>query len=396
MQAQILKTPISWVANVRQTRTKTITLKDAVEAIIGQKNAEAIAEIRRLQGEGKTADAQKLKKGLPAIMFAGTFSRRNCAGLIQHSGLLVLDFDDCRVDLKETLADDPHAVLCFVSPSGTGLKLVIRIEPAANAAEHGESFDVAKTYFRERYRVEADPTGRDVSRLCFASHDPEALFQDTGDVLHRPYRPHMTTHDLIDNTCNVLGDVVVPRLPTHTVEEILERTQPTQPGQRHKQLFNLARGLFFECGLANEPLPALKKIVRRWFDMATPKIGTQAFSESWSDFVHAWPRVRSPLATNALAAAWDAVQAGELPTIAKDYDEPKIQRFIGLCWHLGKDSESFYLSTHKAGTLLDVKPMQIWRWLRMLQADQILTLVKTGTQTLATTYRWAGPRPKQH
>jgi hypothetical protein len=191
MQAQILKTPIAWVANVQQTQTRTITLKDAFEEITGPKNAPAIAEIQRLQAEGKTADAKKLKKKLPAIMFTGTFSRRNCAGLVQHSGLMVLDFDDCGVGLKETLAADPHAVLCFVSPRGTGLKLVIRIEPAADAAEHGESFDAAKAYFRERYRVEADPSGRDVSRLCFVSHDPEAIFQDAGEVLHRPYRQYM-------------------------------------------------------------------------------------------------------------------------------------------------------------------------------------------------------------
>jgi hypothetical protein len=184
------------------------------------------------------------------------------------------------------------------------------------------------------------------------------------------------------------GEGVFPRTATHTVEQIIETTQPTQPGQRHRQLFNLARGLAFECALADEPMPELKKIVRRWFDMAKPKIGTQAFSESWSDFVHAWPRVKSPLATNTLATAWDAVQSGELPAIAEEYDEPKIQRLVGLCWHLGKGRESFFLSTHKAGPLLDVKPMQVLRWLRMLQADEHLQLVKTGNQNTSNTYRW--------
>jgi len=68
---------------------------------------------------------------------------------------------------------------------------------------------------------------------------------------------------------------------------ILKQTQPTQPGQRHRKLFDLARGLRFEGGLADAPMPELKKIVKRWYVMARPHIGTQEFTESWSDFVHA-------------------------------------------------------------------------------------------------------------
>jgi len=388
MTAKILETALSAVRNVTQTRTHALTLQDAVNAITGQKHAPVIAEIRRLQeSEGKKT-ADELKKKLPAISFAGTFSKRNNKSLIQHSGLMCLDFDDCGVGLKETLAADPHAVLCFVSPRGTGLKLVIRIEPAADAEEHGASFDVAKVYFRDKYGIEADPSGRDVCRLCFVSHDPGAVFQDAGEMLQRPYRQHSPYMTIQDNTSKGEGGNVAAGVPTHTVEQIIEMTQPTQPGQRHRQLFNLARGLSFECALANTPLPDLKKIVQHWFDMAKPKIGTQAFSESWSDFVHAWPRVNSPLATNSLAAAWDAVQAGELPPIAEEYDAPKIKQLIGLCYHLGRDRDSFYLSTHKAGVLFNVKPMQVLRWLRMLQADMVLALVKTGNETRASTYKW--------
>lgn len=397
MTTKILETALSAVKGVKSNRPHTLTLREAIDSITGQKHAPVIAEIQRLQNAGQTEAAKNLKvQSLPAIMFAGTFSRRNCAGLIQHSGLMVLDFDDCGTELKETLAADPHAVLCFVSPRGTGLKLVIRIEPAADAGEHGESFDVAKVYFRDKYGIEADPSGRDVCRLCFFSHDPTAIFQDAGEVLHRPHRPHMTiqtTHDNKDNTSNVLKPDVAPRAPTHSVEEIISMTQPSQPGQRHRQIFNLARGLAFECALSDEPMPELKKIVRRWFDMTKPKIGTQAFSESWSDFVHAWPRVKSPLATNALAAAWDAVQAGELPPIAEEYDDPKIKRLVGLCYHLGQSRESFFLSTHKAGPLIGVLPQQVLRWLKMLQADQVLALVKTGNQNVASTYRWTCTKP---
>jgi len=399
MTSAVLETPLSAVKNVRQTCTQPLTFGEAVNAITELDNASTITEIRRFQNAGETAKAKQIKKSLPAILFAGTFNKRSCEGLLQHSGLLVLDFDDCDIEKKKPLADDPHSVLCFVSPRGTGLKLVIRIDPATNAAEHGESFDEARKYFLEQYGVDADKSGRDVARLCFVSHDPDAIFHETAEVLHRPhrlYRPHTTTHDIIDNTSNggeEEGGEVSSAPPTHTVDEILSMTQPTQPGQRHRQVFNLARGLAFECGLANKPLLELKPIVRRWYDMAKEKIGTQSFSESWSDFVHAWPRVKKPLSTNALAAAWDAVQEGELPPVAQGYDKEEIQSLIGLCWQLGEGADSFYLSTHKAGALLDVKPMQILRWLKMLQVDEIIVLVKPGSRTLAHTYRWTYSLP---
>jgi len=391
MTAEIFRTPLSAVNNVRQTCTHTITLQEAAESVTGQENAPAVAKIRQLLAVGEIEKATAKKKELSAIMFSGTFKKRNSDSIIQHSGLMVLDFDHCGTEKKAKLAADPHSVLCFVSPSGDGLKLVIRIEP--DAEQHGASFDAARIYFSEKYRLNVDPSGRDVSRLCFVSHDPDAIFHAESEVLHRPHRPHMTTNDNQDNISKGERGGGCSCPPAHKVDEILSMTQPSQPGQRHHQIFNLARGLTFECGLMDEPFSKLKPIVRRWFDMAKLKIGTQSFSESWSDFVHAWPRVKKPLLENTFAAAWDAVQAGELPPIAQDYDEPRIQRLVGLCWHLGKDSESFYLSTHKAGPLLDVKPMQVLRWLKMLQADEILLLVKQGNRHLATTYQWTRGAP---
>ena len=379
----ILKTPLSAVENVRRKATYTLTLEEAFKAIIGQKSASTVSEIRRLQGKGETQKAKQLKKSLPAILFAGTFSQRNNESLLQHSGLLVLDFDDCDIGKKDILGNDSHTVLCFISPRGTGIKVVVRIDPASNNKEHGESFDAAREYFLEKYGVEADKSGRDVSRLCFVSHDPEAIFNPEAEVLHRLHRQHRTTHDHIDNTGNV-----VRRDGVYTLDEVLVMTQPTQQGQRHKKIFDLARGLKFECGFADAPIPELKAIVRKWFDMAKPNIGTQDFDESWSDFVHAWPRAERPLSANSLEEAWAAVLAGNLPCIAQEYDNPKVQQLISLCWHLRNGKNSFYLSTHKAGELLGVKPTQVLRWLNMLQADEIIELVRKGNRAKATTYQW--------
>lgn len=428
----ILETRISIVKNARDTMPRTITLADAVKAITGPNNAVHVAEIRRAIAEGRADDARKLKCSIQGIMFAGEFTRRRANAITRHSGLLVLDFDhlDEPERHRNRIGTDPHAALCFVSPSGKGLKAVVRIDP--DPAGHGALFDAARAYYMQEYGLEADLSGRDVARLCFVSHDPGAILREHPQVLHRPYMTTQTIYDYTDNTCNegkgsrsnvtrcydrppppatpagsalasasgVLAntppknETALPRLyGLCNIENILAATQPTQPGQRHRKIFALARGLRFECALADAPMPELKKIVKRWFEIARPKIGTQDFTDSWSDFVHAWKRVKTPLSQCAINVAWKSVQSGNMPPEADQYDREEVRRLVALCWHLGRNGE-FYLSMSKAASLLNVKPMMICRWLKMMQADEVLTLVKPGTRHTAAHYRWTAPVSK--
>ena len=393
MTQDLLRIELSRVRNARDTQTHVITLADAVKEITGSNNAATVAEIRRLKVGGEREKADGIKRALPAFMFAGTFTRRKNDAIKQHSGLLVLDFDNIDTGLKSRLARDPHAVLCFVSPSGNGLKLVVRIDN--DPTGHGESFEMARRYFSEQFSVEAD-AGKDLARLCFVSHDPDAVFRDTAKVLHRPHMTIQTTHDYTDHISNVRQ----PPPGEHDTEglyglcntnDVLNSTLPTHPGQRHRKLFSLARGLRFDCGLAEAPPKELKAIIRRWYEMAKPCIGTQDFTESWSDFVHAWSRVRSPLSsTNPVAAAWAAVQGGEHPKEAEEYDREEVRQLVALCWHLGRNAETFYLAMRTAAGMLNVEAMTVCRWFKMLQADDIIALVKTGNTHTASTYRWQG------
>jgi hypothetical protein len=385
---------ISRVKNAHATATHTLTLHEAVEEITGGKHAAVVARIREHAQAGRKAEASELKKTLPAFLFAGVFKSRCKDELEKHSGLLVLDFDDCGTDRKEEIAADPHVVLCFVSPSGNGLKVVVSIE--ADAALHGESFDAARAYFRDHFQLDADPTGRDLARMCFVSHDPGAILKTPPlDVSHRPY---MTIHDHEDYSSNKQAHTTPPTPPTDApplyglcdIDAILKNTQPTAPGQRHRRVFSLARGLRFDAGLADKPFAELKTIVRRWHTMALGQIGTQSFDETWSDFVHAWTRAKSPLSQSSLASAWSASQTDDPPPEAAVYDHPNVQRLVCLCWQLARHNGTFYLSMHSAAGLLGVDAKQVQRWLRMLQVDELLAIVKPGNTHTATTYSWKG------
>ena len=121
-----------------------------------------------------------LKKRLDYVTPAGTFTHRQNEALLQRSGLLALDFDhvpDLAAARAALLADEllvPELALLFVSPSGDGLKALVRAELSA---PHRDSFRAWADYLAGKYAslgLVPDEAGKDVSRACFVPHDPAA------------------------------------------------------------------------------------------------------------------------------------------------------------------------------------------------------------------------------
>lgn len=75
--------------------------------------------------------------------------------------------------LKEKLSKDPHVRLVFISPSGNGLKVVFSVDISQNGKD---IFYSIETYVQANYGKKIDPSGKDISRLCFLSNDPTAHF----------------------------------------------------------------------------------------------------------------------------------------------------------------------------------------------------------------------------
>jgi hypothetical protein len=145
---------------------------------IKQGNPELINKIKKLR-----AGDSESKMQLMAIMFNGTFSERKDDGLIQHSGLCVLDFDkypDAKTLKAERnrLKECPYVYMMFTSPSGNGLKVVIRT-PESNKFEHKRRFEAYKEYINSDY---FDVANSNVSRVCFESYDPDAYLNEFCEV----------------------------------------------------------------------------------------------------------------------------------------------------------------------------------------------------------------------
>jgi hypothetical protein len=169
-----------------------------LESIKGGVYEPEITRLRQVLARDGQRAYDRAKAYLPAYTFAGTFSpKRGNAYLQQHSGLVHVDVDDLQnvKAVKHTLAGDPRVVYVFVSPSGTGLKAGVRVPIVPDNVGYRHAWLTVKAEFETLYGVPWDESGKDVARLCFASHDlelyanPEALCFNVPPVPGPPTEP---------------------------------------------------------------------------------------------------------------------------------------------------------------------------------------------------------------
>ncbi|MER0439740.1 BT4734/BF3469 family protein [Emticicia sp. W12TSBA100-4] len=159
------------------TPDSDIGIENAFALINSDTYKEQILSIRTTTD--KRLQSQQKSK-LDYFIFSGTFSTRKAAGLISHSGLICLDFDNIEnvEEVKKKIYANEFVVLGFVSPSGNGLKIIVRINITDNAAAWQQLFE----YFKQKYTIEADKSGKDVCRACFVSYDTTAYFNSNAKV----------------------------------------------------------------------------------------------------------------------------------------------------------------------------------------------------------------------
>jgi len=125
-----------------------------------------------------------------------------------------LDFDHVGnvEDFKAEICSDNYVFAAFTSPSGDGLKVIVKIP--ANKETHGKSLKALQRHFTAAKMDDL----KDLSRLCFESWDPEMYVNEASEVF--PY---------------MLETVTVQTPPTHaaTLEatEIFNRLKKWKEGQ---------------------------------------------------------------------------------------------------------------------------------------------------------------------
>ena len=154
-----------------------ITLESALNRIKNGSSKNLVEEIRNTLDKEKAAE---LKKNLPCICFSGKFaSDRRDSDLIEHSGFIVLDFDNV-YELREKqteIISQKFVYACWVSPSGNGLKALVKI---ADGLKHREHFQALQEVFPE-----IDRSGINPSRVCYESYDTEIYINENALVFKK-------------------------------------------------------------------------------------------------------------------------------------------------------------------------------------------------------------------
>lgn len=158
-----------------------IPLDVFIEAIQFGNFQKQIEAIRQSQQKAKQTE---LKKELPAATISGIFSERKATGLISHSNIICMDFDELTdpEGLKSEAAKLPYVLAAFISPRGNGCKVLVHID----GSQHLEAFMAISEAIEKATGHKADTSGKDVCRLCFVSYDPKVYFNPLAQMFRPP------------------------------------------------------------------------------------------------------------------------------------------------------------------------------------------------------------------
>lgn len=227
-------------------KTKDVPYIVDLDKIIQRiKNGKAKDIVDLVRQAPNKKEADKIKSTLHCILFAGEFSERNGNGLVEHSGLMCVDFDkypstDAMLEHFEILKQNKHFILLFVSPSGFGYKGVVKI-PEATKETHPKYFTAFQKEFDFDYW---DKACSNVDRVCYESYDPNIYVNYDAEI----FEPN-----LIDVGYSVSEKS--PLIPITDEDKIIEKIMAFDwkkdfvEGERNSFVFDLA-GMFCEYGVS--------------------------------------------------------------------------------------------------------------------------------------------------
>jgi hypothetical protein len=208
------------------------------------------------------------KRELPVVMFSGKFEGRKDEDLKEHSGVIVLDFDHIDVaNSKNALATDEYILSCWVSPSGDGLKALVKI---AQPRKHRDHFRAIASYMDRQYGLEVDSTGQNESRLCFESYDPEIIINEDSKVFTAVVSERTEAQSVSSQSQNT---------DYNKLAVLASMIRRAEDGQKHIELLkasNLAGG-FITAGRVEEEEAKrvlIKEILKREVDSEENAIKT--------------------------------------------------------------------------------------------------------------------------
>lgn len=183
------------------------------------------------------------------------------------------------------------------------------------------------------------------------------------------------------------------------VDQAIELTQPTGPGQRNRCLFTLAMLLRLRLD-PDTPEADLLAIVERWFHLASSVIRTKRFDVSWKDFRAGW-RYADP-AKGFMTWLVDQYERGGYPVVTQDDDLDQVNGlFLAGEAYQGPGS-TFFLSSRDVASIIGTSQMTANRRIRELRDGGLIIEIEKGRMKrkganrasvwrIGDQARWIGP-----
>jgi hypothetical protein len=210
--------------NIWAKEPNYITIEHALKRVKEGKSKGLVDDIRNTLDKEK---AGELKKNLPCICFSGKFGAdRKDEQIIAHSGFIVLDFDnvyDLR-DKQTEIISNKNVYACWVSPSGNGLKALVKI---ADGSKHREHFQALQEVFPE-----IDKSGINPSRVCYESYDPDIYINQDAEVFNSTKKTEkIITYERTDDDQKIFKNILT---------WLSNKNEAFVTGERNNFIFKLA------------------------------------------------------------------------------------------------------------------------------------------------------------
>lgn len=376
---------------------ENVPLSKMLEGIKGKKWKDQVDHLRAMGRKAKNYD--ETKKKLPAYMLSGTTrGGHKASDVSEHSGLLQIDVDkfgaDKVGDLRDRIGDDRHILAAWISPSGDGVKAIMRIP--ASIEGHNAAFTAAVEYMEQEYCVKIDPSCSDVGRLCFVSYDPDLVVNpdavplEVSTAFDEPASPLNSSELLSPESCILCNSLFLdfPDLKPLYFKMVRGRIGKPQRGERNAAMVEIVASMF--C------------VVSPFFALAFAEEFYREHSEVFADYDFATYQREARVVLKGCHASYPEkrLNAAERDAYAKLTDERlqtafRITQSLALC-----ESQAdfppplFFLSCEELRTRMKVFRMDAWRTLKKLEKAGIIRVEIKGkvwekeNKPIATVWRW--------
>lgn len=233
---------------------KVVSLETVLEEMKTSQELKQLIEQISLEKDKKTQSMMKVNR-LPVVCFNGKFKERKIDGILSSSNLIVLDVDGLRdveeaIKTRQEVSEKPFVVSAFISPSGKGIKFLVKIPNISGNSP--EEIDLKfKGYFQALSRdfPFIDQSGKDISRACFYSYDPD-MYINYDATVYQKWEEYIKSGKKVDG-------VKIPDIDKSSSSDLnflRRKVADASDGSRHDTLYNMSRlaGGFISAGRVTE------------------------------------------------------------------------------------------------------------------------------------------------